>query len=75
MNEMSSSEQLDVTVYNLGNLARQTSQHEAQPHMLCMLMNQTSHIMIVVEGSSLRVNQSPVGRQAAKQGMGSCSLS
>ena len=56
INEMSSSEQLDVTVYNLGNLARQIVQHE-EPHMLRVLMNQTSHIMILVEGSSLTVNQ------------------
>ena len=57
MNEMSSSGQLDVTVYNLRNLARQTIQHEAEPRIRSMLMNQISHIMIVVEGSSLTVNQ------------------
>ena len=34
MNEMSSSEQLDITVYNLGNLARQTVQHQAEPSLL-----------------------------------------
>ena len=55
MNEMNSHEQLDVRVYNLG-LARQTVQHKAEHRMLRMQTNQTSHIMILVEGSSLTVN-------------------
>ena len=62
VNETSSSEQLDVTLYNLSNLARQTIQDEAQPRMLCMLMNQTSHIMLLVVGSSLTVNHWDEGK-------------
>ena len=42
--ELSSSEVLDITIFNLGNLARQTIQHEAEPRMLRLIMNQTSHI-------------------------------
>ena len=38
MSEMSSSEQLDATVHDLGNLAKETVQHKAAPRMLCMLM-------------------------------------
>ena len=48
---------LDVTVFNLGNLARQTIQCQAEPRMLRLIMNQTSHIMMLVEGTSLAVNQ------------------
>ena len=55
--EMGSSDVLDVTVFNLGNLARQTIQHQAEPRMLRLIMNQTSHIMMLVEGTSLAVNQ------------------
>ena len=54
---MGSSDVLDVTVFNLGNLARQTIQHQAEPRMLRLIMNQTSHIMMLVEGTSLAVNQ------------------
>ena len=53
---MSSSDVLDVTVFNLGNLARQTIQHQAEPRMLRLIMNQTSYIMMLVEGTSLAVN-------------------
>ena len=35
---------LIVTVFNLGNLARQTILHQAEPGMLRLIMNQTSHI-------------------------------
>ena len=56
--ELSSSDVLDVTVFNLGNLARQSSQRQAEPRMLHLIMNQTSHIMMLVEGTSLSVNQS-----------------
>ena len=55
--EMGSSDVLDVTVFNLGNLARQTIQLQAEPRMLCLIMNQTSHIMMLVEGTSLAVSQ------------------
>ena len=55
--ELSSSDVLDVTVFNLGNLARQTIQHQAEPRKLSLIMNQTSHMMMLVEGTSLAVNQ------------------
>ena len=55
--ELSSSDVLDVTVFNLGNLARQSIQRQAEPRMLRLRMNQTSHIMMLVEGTSLSVNQ------------------
>ena len=55
--ELSSSDVLDVTVFNLGNLARQSIQRQAEPRMLRLIMNQTSHIMMFVEGTSLSVNQ------------------
>ena len=55
--ELSSLEVLAITVLNLGNLARQTIQHQAEPRMLRLIMNQTSHIMMLVEGTSLTVNQ------------------
>ena len=56
--EMGSSDVLDVTVFNLGNLARQTMQHQAEPRMLLrLIVNQTSRIMMLVEGTSLAVNQ------------------
>ena len=55
--EMSSSDVLDVTVFNLGNLARQSIQRQAEPRMLRLIVNQTSHIMMLVEGTSLSVNQ------------------
>ena len=48
---------MDVTVFNLGNLARQSIQKQAEPRMLRLIMNQTSHIMMLVEGTSLSVNQ------------------
>ena len=56
-NELSSSDVLDVTVFNLGNLAGQSIQRQAEPMMLRLIMNQTSHIMMLVEGASLSVNQ------------------
>ena len=62
---MSSSDVLDVTVFNLGNLARQTIQHQAELRMLRLIMNQTSHIMMLVEGTSLTVNQWDKKLQAA----------
>ena len=55
--ERSSSDVLDVTVFNLGNLAHQSIQRQAEPRMLRLIMNQTSHIMMLVEGTSLSVNQ------------------
>ena len=55
--ETSSSDVLDVTVFSLGNLARQSIQRQAEPRMLHLIMNQTSHIMLLVEGTSLSVNQ------------------
>ena len=55
--ELGSSDVLDVTVFNLGNLTRQTIQHQAEPRMLRLSMNQTSHTMMPVEGMSLAVNQ------------------
>ena len=55
--ELSSSDVLDVTVFNLGNLARQSIQRQAEPRMLRLIMSQTSHIMMLVEGTSLSVNQ------------------
>ena len=57
MDERSSSEVLDVTVFSLGNLARQTIQRQAEQSMLHLIMNQTSHITMLVEGTSLTVNQ------------------
>ena len=57
IDEMGSSDVLNVTVFNLGNLPRQTIQHQAEPRMLRLIMNQTSHIMMLVEGTSLAVNQ------------------
>ena len=54
---MSSSDVLDVTVFNLGTLARQSIQRQAEPRMLRLIMNQTSRIMMLVEGTSLSVNQ------------------
>ena len=57
IDEMGSSDVLDVTVFNLGNIARQTIQHQAEPRMLRLIMNQTSHIMMLAEGTSLAVNQ------------------
>ena len=55
--ELSSSDVLDVTVFNLGNLARQSIQRQAEPRMLRLILSQTSHIMMLVEGTSLSVNQ------------------
>ena len=55
--ELGLSDVLDVTVFNLGNLARQTIQHQAEPRMLRLIVNQTSRIMMLVEGTSLAVNQ------------------
>ena len=55
--ELSSSDVLDVTVFNLGNLVRQSIQRQAEPMMLRLIMNQTSQIMMLVEGASLSVNQ------------------
>ena len=55
--ELSSSDVLDVTVFNLGNLARQSIQRQAEPRMLRLIVNQTSHIMMLVEGTSLSVSQ------------------
>ena len=57
VDELSSTDVLDVTVFNLGNLARQSVQRQAEPRMLRLIMNQTSHIMMLVEGTSLAVNQ------------------
>ena len=57
VDEMGSSDVLDVTVFNLGNPACQTIQHQAEPRMLRLIMNQASHIMIFIEGTSLAVNQ------------------
>ena len=54
---MGSSDVLDVTVFNLGHLARQTVQRQAEPRMLRLIVNQMSHIMMLVEGTSLAVNQ------------------
>ena len=54
---LSSSDVLDVAVFNLGNLARQTIQHQAELKMLCLIVNQISHVMMLVEGMSLAVNQ------------------
>ena len=48
---------LDVTVFNLGNLARQTIQRQEEPRMLRLIVNQTSHITMLVEGTSLAVSQ------------------
>ena len=60
--EMGSSDVLDVTVFNLGNLAHQAIQRQAEPRMLRLITNQTSHIIMLVEGTSdpgtsLAVNQ------------------
>ena len=41
IDEMGSSDVLDVTVFNLGNLARQTIQHQAEARMQRLIMNQT----------------------------------
>ena len=57
IDEMGSSDVLDVTVFNLGNLARQTIQHQAESRMLRLIMNQTSRIMMLAEGTSLAVSQ------------------
>ena len=57
VDELSSSDVLDITVFNLGNLARQTIQHQAEPRTLRLIMNQTSHSMMLVEGTSLTANQ------------------
>ena len=57
VDELSSTDVLDVTVFNLGNLARQSIQRQAEPRMLRLIMNQTSHIMMLVEGTSLSVIQ------------------
>ena len=57
VDELSSTDVLDVTVFNLGNLARQSIQRQAEPRMLRLIMNQTSHIMMLVEGTFLAVNQ------------------
>ena len=57
VDELSSTDVLDVTVFNLGNLARQSIQRQAEPRMLRLIMNQTSHIMMLAEGTSLAVNQ------------------
>ena len=57
VDELSSTDVIDVTVFNLGNLARQSIQRQADPRMLRLIMNQTSHIMMLVEGISLSVNQ------------------
>ena len=54
--ELRTSGVLDVTVFNLGNLARQTIQHQAKPRILRLIMNQTLHIMMLVEGTSLTVS-------------------
>ena len=51
--ELSSSDVLDVTVFNLGNLARQSIQRQAEPRMLRLIVNQTSRIMMLVEGASM----------------------
>ena len=57
--ELSSSEVLDVTVFNLSNLARQTIQHQAESRMLHLIVtrSQTSHVMTLVEGTSLSVSE------------------
>ena len=55
--EMGSSDVLDVTVFNLGNLTCQTIQRQAEPRMLRLIVNQTSRIMMLVEGTLLAVNQ------------------
>ena len=57
VDELSSTDVLDVTVFNLGNLARQSVQRQTEPRMLRLIMNQTSHIVMLVEGTSLAVNQ------------------
>ena len=57
VDELSSTDVVDVTVFNLGNLARQSIQGQAEPRMLRLIMNQTSHIMMLVEGTSLSFNQ------------------
>ena len=51
VDELSSTDVLDVTVFNLGNLARQSIQRQAEPRMLRLITNQTSHIMMLVEGT------------------------
>ena len=53
--EMGPSDVFEVTVFNLGNLARQPIQRQAEPRMLRLIMNQTSHIMMLVEGTLLAV--------------------
>ena len=57
VDELSSTDVVDVTVFNLGNLACQSVQRQAEPRTLRLIMNQTSHIMMLVEGTSLSVNQ------------------
>ena len=57
IDEMGLSDALNVTVFNLGTLARQTIQHQSEPRMLRLIVNQTSHIMMLVEGTSPAVNQ------------------
>ena len=54
IDEMGSSDVLDVTVLNLGNLARQTIQHQAEPTMLRLITNQMSHIMLTPSSSDDR---------------------
>ena len=56
VDELSLTDVVDVTVFNLGNLARQSIQRQAEPRMLRLIMNQTSHIMMLAEGTS-SVNQ------------------
>ena len=68
--ELSSSDVLDVTVF-LGNLARQTIQPQAEPRMLCLIMNQTSRIMMLIEGTSLTVSRWDKKLRAAKWSLGS----
>ena len=52
-----SSEVLDITVLNLGNVAQQTIQRQAEPRMLRLITNQTSHIMMLAQGASLTVKK------------------
>ena len=71
VDELSSTDVVDVTVFNLGNLARQSVQRQAEPRMLRLIMNQTSHIMMLVEGTSLAVNQWDEKLRAANWTLGS----
>ena len=58
VDELSSTDVVDVTVFNLGNLVRQSfSETGRAEDVLRLIMNQTSHIMMLVEGSSLSVSQ------------------